>query len=38
MNVFIHANFPVNSAVASRNGKFHLSIHEIIFTIALNIH
>ncbi len=50
MNVFIRAvvkifsfgerrNFPFHSAVASWNGKFHLSPHENIFTIALiNIH
>ena len=32
-------NFPFHSAVASWNGKFHLSPHENIFTIALiNIH
>ena len=50
MNVFIRAmvkifsfgerwNFPFHSAVASWNGKFHLSPNENIFTIALiNIH
>ena len=50
MNVFIRAmikifsfgerwNFPFDSAVASWNGKFHLSPRENIFTIALiNIH
>jgi hypothetical protein len=50
MNVFIRAmvrifsfgerwNVPLNSAVASLNGTFHLSPHENILTIALiNIH
>ena len=50
MNVFICAmvrifsfgerwNVPFNSAVASLNGTFHLSLHENILTIALiNIH
>jgi hypothetical protein len=50
MNVFIRAmvrifsfgerwNVPINSAVASLNGTFHLSPHENILTIALiNIH
>jgi hypothetical protein len=32
-------NVPFNSAVASLNGTFHLSLHENILTIALiNIH
>ena len=50
MNIFIRAmikifsfgerwNFPFHSALASWNGKFHLSPHENIFIIALiNIH
>jgi hypothetical protein len=50
MNIFIRAmvrifsfgeswNVPFNSAVASLNGTFHLSLHENILTFALiNIH